>query len=411
MKQTIRLGIGFATGRRIFKKVLLSHLSIWRDTQKDVPEDVEIRLSLFVSYDTNYQHTSASDFVNLNKEILEAFDKIVFIGPKGMSEKWHDLMARHDISINEIKTVFNNGYAGKRNAILYSAIENEMDYLLFLDDDEYPTAVTNKKGTCLWSGQKVILEHIRRIQGADYTNGYHCGYISPIPQIKYDGYLKEEEFKSFIEALSNDIISWRSIRDIMDNGGVTYASTEVLSQNTSESVPYKSGCRFISGANLCINLKNKKRTLPFYNPPAARGEDAFLSTMLKDRAVLRIPTYTFHDGFSSYPHILDGALPVNLKSIDPASPKTITRFAYACTGWIRYKPLFLYVTDKNNYAQRIVDVRHKLKTSIAPLANYFKDGRFLEIPKDFERYHQNVGKHFYEYLLVQETWEKIMDTL
>ena len=103
--------------------------------------------------------------------------------------------------------MFGTGYAGKRNAILYAALDNQIDYLLFLDDDEYPLAVTANSEGCLWSGQHVILSHLLEIPNADYTNGHHCGYVSPIPQIRFNEQLTEADFQAFIEAISNDIIS------------------------------------------------------------------------------------------------------------------------------------------------------------------------------------------------------------
>lgn len=57
----------------------------------------------------------------------------------------------------------------------------------------------------------------------------------------------------------------------MESGGVTYASTAVLTRNETEDVPLIGGCKFISGANLCINLKCPQNSLPFFNPPGARG--------------------------------------------------------------------------------------------------------------------------------------------
>lgn len=72
--------------------------------------------------------------------------------------------------------------------------------------------------------------------------------------------------------------------------------------------------------------------LPFYNPPGARGEDTFLSTMLRDRKVLKVPCYAFHDGFSYYQHLLDGALPIQLAHITANSPQVITRFVRGLRG-------------------------------------------------------------------------------
>jgi hypothetical protein len=243
----IDLGIGLATGRRSFKKVLNAYIATWNDTKKELPRDVDVHLSLFVSYDLNYQNTQSTDFTNLRQDIVDEFDDIIFIGPRNTARKLDELQQRDSFSPGELKRVFGSGYAGKRNAILLTAIEFKMDYLLFLDDDEYPMAVTNNNDLCLWSGQRVFYSHLREIEHADYTNGYHCGYISPIPQIRFDDTLGEADFRLFIEAISNDIINWDTIRQLMATGGVTYASTAVLAKPEVLEVPWENGCRFISG--------------------------------------------------------------------------------------------------------------------------------------------------------------------
>ena len=407
-RQIINLGIGLATGRRSFKKVLFSYISIWKETKKELPAGIDVRLSLFVSYDVDYQSTRSTDFTNLSQEIVDAFDQIVFMGAKNAARSISDLAAQGPVSSDALKVVFGAGYAGKRNAVLFSAIEHHMDYLLFLDDDEYPMAVTNAKNTCLWSGQRVFLSHLREIPHADFTNGHHCGYISPIPQIVFNERLREEDFKTFIKAISNDIITWESIRNLMRTGGVTYASTDILQQEKAEEVAWENNCRFISGANLCINLKEPLRSLPFYNPPGARGEDTFLSTMLRDRKVVKIPCYTFHDGFSYYQHILDGALPIHLKHITADSSQIITRFINACIGWVRYKPLLMYITKPEEYEERTQLIRSALGESIPALTDYFHDDRFSAIPKEYEKYCKNVKKHYAQYVLIQDTWKKII---
>src|SRR5450756_1923241 len=125
--------------------------------------------------------------------------------------------------------------------------------------------------------------------------------------------MTEAYFRSFIEAISNDILNWDNIKTIIGNGGVTYADTEILISDNAKEVQEIDHAKFISGANLGINLTDPRRTFPFYNPTGARGEDAFLSTCLHERKVLRVPCYTFHDGFSTYNHLLEGVLPIKLK--------------------------------------------------------------------------------------------------
>lgn len=404
----IRLGIGFATGRKSFRKVLSAYINTWNSTKRELPEGLKISLSLFVSYDVEYHNTQSTDYTNLSQEIVDTFENIVFLGAKNALKSIERLKENDAFSQAELKNVFGAGYAGKRNAVLFAAIENRMDYLLFLDDDEYPMAVTNKHDKCIWSGEQVFLTHLKEIENADYTNGHHCGYVSPIPQITFNKTLSEQTFRAFIGAISNDIINWGSIKDLMRSGGVTYASTDVLQRQEGEDVPFLGGCKFISGANLCINLTQPEKTLPFFNPPGARGEDTFLSTLLEDRMVRRVPCYTFHDGFSIYQHLLSGVLPIHLAPITAGSPSVNTRFVVACIGWVRYKPLLIYITQPEGFEKKMQSIRNTLSRTLPKLADYFEDRRFLKISDEFEKYCRNVRKHSDQFLMTRQTWTKMM---
>lgn len=406
--KTIQMGIGFATGRMSFRKVLNAYIKNWQEAKKKLPANYKISLNLFVAYDTDYLKTQSTDYTNLSQDIVDQFDQIVFLGAKNALKSIERLEESSHLSKKELRSVFSAGYAGKRNAILFAALENHMDYLLFLDDDEYPLAVTKSKDVCLWSGQHIILSHLLEIPNADYTNGLHCGYISPIPQIPFSEEFTEGDFKAFIEAISNDIINWDNMRQLMRSGGVTYASTEVLMKNQPVEVQEKSCCKFISGANLCINLTKPERTFPFFNPPGARGEDTFLSTMLRDRTVLEIPCYAFHDGFSSYKNLLNGVLPIELAPITADSPMIVNRFLSACIGWVRYKPLLVYLTNPGGYEEEIASMRKTLNEVSPKLAQYFKNDGFLNVIRELEEYHANVQKHAAQFQLAKDTWQKLL---
>lgn len=405
----IDLGIGFATGRRNFRKVLSSYIHTWRATEHDLPPDVEVKLHLFVAYDVEYRHTKSTDYTNLPQDIVDALESVTFVGAKNPLGGLEQLRNSGTLTRSELTSVFGPGYAGKRNAVQFAAIEAQMDYFLFLDDDEYPMAVTRMNETCIWCGQRVLITHLRQIAHADYTNGLHCGYVSPIPQISFDGTLGEGDFRRFVEAISNDIVNWEGIRSLMESGGVTYATTDLLISQEAEDVPLVDGCKFISGANLCINLRDPHRTLPFFNPPGARGEDTFLSTLLEDRTVRRIPTYTFHDGFAIYQHLLDGVLPIHLSEIQAGSPSINTRFLNACVGWVRYKPLLTYLTAPQDYEKKMRSMHEALDQTLPALAEYFQDPRFFSITTELDKYAKNVEKHAHRFELSQSTWQKIVD--
>lgn len=402
----INVGIGFATGRKSFQKILKTNVYNWEES--GLTEKENISLNLFVAYDLKYSNTKSTDYTNVSKDVLNLIDSSHFISSTALQEEIDYLINENIIDKEEAQLFFSRGYAGKRNAVLYFAMKNKMDYLIFLDDDEYPMAVTNTRSTAIWGGQHVLSTHLKYIKDADITNGHHCGYISPIPHIEFNDTMTEDDFRLFIEAISNDIINWDTIHSVMKNGGVTYADTKILVRDEVEEVQQVNHTKFISGSNLCINLTNPKRVSPFYNPPNARGEDTFLSTCLGERKVLRVPCYTFHDGFSNYRNLMNGVLPIKLKNIPANSEAIVNRFYRACIGWVRYKPLLIYITQQDHYEEKIEEMREQIAASLPSICNYFGRRDFMNISLELEKYNRNVKKHYQQYLKTQEICEKIV---
>lgn len=405
--KAIKLGIGFATGRKSFQKVLRTYIHTWKES--GLVDNKAISLNLLVAYDLIYNKTEITDYTDVDPELVEQIDGSTFIGSVAIKEEIDYLIRENVININEVRMIFGKGYAAKRNAVLYNAIKQKMDYLVFLDDDEYPMAVTNTRNTAIWGGQEVLTNHLKYIPQADITHGNHCGYISPIPYMEFNDTMTEADFRSFIEAISNDIINWDTLKIVMENGGVTYADTKILTSDEAIEVQELNHAKFISGANLGINLTSPRRIFPFYNPPGARGEDTFLSTCLSERKVLRVPCYTFHDGFSTYNDLLEGVLPLRLKFIKADTEQVTTRFYKACIGWIRYKPLLLYITQRDQYEEKIEEMREQLKETLPKICAYFGKPEFIEVLADLEKYHINVEKHYREFLETQRIWAKLME--
>jgi len=254
-----------------------------------------------VAYDLKYHNTSQNDYKNISPELLNHINGIEYFGTTRIKEESRNLINAGVLSKKETELLFGTGYGKKRNAVLYAAVRNKMDALLFIDDDEYPIAASYQD-SLFWSGQGILSTHLENIQNADITHGRHCGYISPIPFVEFNPILTEEIFEKFILALSNDIINWNSIKNTMiDNKGVTYADVRVLHEKPVYEVSENGGMKFISGANLCFNIKNIEKIAPFYNPPGARGEDTFLSTCLSDNTYSKVPCYTSMMGSYYFP--------------------------------------------------------------------------------------------------------------
>jgi len=373
----------------------------WIDGKKN------IKTNVLVAYDLAYNNTTRADYTGISGEVSALIDNVYFIGNTYIKNEINHLVELGVTDEESARLLFASGYAGKRNSLLYAALKNNIDTLMFLDDDEYPLAVTKTRAYAIWSGQSVLSTHLNYIDDADITHGHHCGYISPIPHIDFNDTLSEEDFRIFIEAISNDILNWDNIRRVMHNGGVTYADTNVLISEEALTVGEKNGAKFISGANLCINLADPARLFAFYNPPGARGEDTFLSTLLHDRKVLRGPCYTFHDGFSTYQHIMDGVLPTELRHMRADEEMIVTRFFRACIGWIRYKPLLLYITENGHYEQRIREIKEKLDSTLPKICSYFGKEAFMCIESELDRYHHNVRKHYMQFQKAQQAWADV----
>ena len=399
------------TGRKHFQNVLRSYVNNW--LEHGLIDDKSVRLHLFVVYDVNYFDTEPSDYKNIPPELAEMVESINFYGRTALKEESRKLINEGLIDEPEGDLLFGEGYAKKRNAALYFASRKNMDRLLFIDDDEYPLAVLKDGSNDLsWMGQSVLGTHLKYGDDADITHGHHCGYISPIPKIEFNEDLAEDDFRDFIDATSNDIITWENVKrtNIGDNG-VTFADADIINRRTVLEVNEIMGMKFISGANLCFNL-NRLTSLPaFYNPPGARGEDAFMSTTLTDHKVVKVPCYTFHDAFLEYKNILNGVLPIELRGVDARLPAVRQRFIKAAIGWIRYKPLLTFISQREEYDSIIDDMTRKLDSSIPKLCKYFETRQFEEIQIELQRYHRNVRRHHKTFEATRKAWAKVTQTL
>jgi hypothetical protein len=404
----IKLGIGFITGRKNFKNLIKTYINNWNEC--GLIGNNNISLNLFIAYDLNYYATTEGDYKDLDQEILDMVDSVNYIDETAISNEKRKLIKNGVINQKEAELVFGEGYGRKRNAVVHFALKFNINYLLFIDDDEYPVVpMETEVSDLIWKGQSVVATHLKYIANADITHGYHCGYISPIPNLKFNTILQEEDFKIFIEAVSNDIISWDSLRKKMKTGGITFADKQMLKSAQASEVKEIQGAKFISGSNLCLNLDHIDKIAPFYNPPGARGEDTFLSTCLTDVKVLKVPCYTFHDGFLNYPHLLHGVLPRLLKPAQSYSQQIQQRFLKASLGWIRYKPLFLYITQPKQYDIEIEKIYQKLLKSIPKICRYFQTKEFIQIYTEFERYHKLTRKHFDEFETTKFAWKKVVN--
>ena len=396
-EKEINFGIGFVTGRSNVCRIINSY---YKDMLEQIQRyDEKVKITIFVLFDTVYQQTPREEFYNIEPEVYRNI-KIKYITPEDIKEEIKKLAVRNNMNLEDMEFFLGHGHAKGRNTVMYYAIKNKMDYLLFWDDDEYPVAVLKDNGRNVWLKQDNILKHMgfMKKEKADVTIGYHCGYISPIPYIDFNEKFTEEDLKEFIEVISNDIISWESIREKMkNNNGVTYANKEIANGNGA----------WVAGSTLCLNLNNRDKIPAFYNPPLARGEDTFFSTLLGDSKIFRIPVYHFHDGFLKYTEIMSGVYPKCLRKINIKEERIKSRFLKAAIGWIKYKPLLLYIKDKEKYRSEIDDMVEKLQIIVPKLNTIFNDNCFTTLLEELEKYDRNVEKHYNDYKRTNEIWNQL----
>ena len=74
---------------------------------------------------------------------------------------------------------------------------------------------------------------------------------------------------------------------------------------------------------------------------------------------------------------MEGVLPIKLKYIQADSDKVRDRFYHACIGWIRYKPLLIYITQREEYEEKIKEMRANLKATLPQICKFFNRTHIL----------------------------------
>ena len=406
MKEEINFGIGFITGRDNICKIINSY---YRDILKQVEElEQKVNFTFYILYDVNYLNIQEEEFYKIDPEVRK-FIKIKHLSPEYVFNKKNEVMYKHGLTEEEANLIIGKGYAKSRNSILYDAIEDGIDYLLYWDDDEYPIAAIKEKNGIQWIEQKNIVQHIKYIEKVDVTYGHRCGIINPLPYIEYNKIVTEEVYKKFIDAMENDAVSWEKIKKVQEKEeNIGYADKRIANY---ENVKFNNGEKdsVVYGSGLCLNLTHIDNIPAFYNPPYARGEDTFFSCTLKEikADVLQIPVYHFHDAFLKYTFLMDKIYPKRLKRILYRDGGISLRFRRTTMGWTKYKPLLYYILNKNNYREVIDKAKIDLEYSVKEISTLYPDCDVTDLIDVLNEYDSNVEKHYEEYMKVNELWNKI----
>ena len=195
LENEINFAIGFVTGRpnvcniinRYYKSIL----------EQATRFDKKINITIYVLYDLTYQNVNREDFYHISKEVYESDVNIKYITLEDIKRERAEIINRQILDRREAIAFFGYGHARGRNTLMYFALKDKMTIYYFgMMMNIHMLLKKDENNNLIWKKQDNILEHLKYIQDANVTIGYHCGYISPIPYIDYKNEIKEEVLKN-----------------------------------------------------------------------------------------------------------------------------------------------------------------------------------------------------------------------
>ena len=74
---------------------------------------------------------------------------------------------------------------------------------------------------------------------------------------------------------------------------------------------------------------------------------------------------------------------------------------------MRYKPLYFYITDKENYREIMDKAADDLDKSVDKISKQFETADFRLLLPELNAYDKTVEMHYEEYKKVNEIWDKL----
>lgn len=289
-------------------------------------------------------------------------------------------------------------YGTSRNYILTTALLNDHDFLFFFDSDVFPKILTEFNGEeSKFKEIDFVGSHLKALRKDDNivasTSDYSGYYI--IPKMKFPhlhellhGIQKEDQFER---------ITTNDLPVVSIENGINICRTKK-----------------ILGGNLAINLQNYKYLVPFFSETLVvdnecylgRGEDTLFGPIIESVGgkCIDIDLLIFHNCFGDFPLKPD----INIE-------KNVNRFYYACMGWLIRNPFYNWVQtefysndfDKEEIEKRYISISKGSKYA----AQYFKDERFLKLPKTFRMSYDNLDKTVEKFRRLIEAWNKFKNLL
>jgi len=361
----------------------------------------------FINNAQTYEHSITSiifgykDFVD--KNIVAQLNNYCEVMPIHLSEKQGlaEQLSKFSLSETDISALLGTphlknynmvSYGTARNYVLLSAILAGVDILIFFDTDVYPQVLYDEgKRQFHYEEVDFVGEHIKVLNAnpkavattSDYTGFYIIPHMN-FPHLKelLFGVQKEDSF-SFISKHNKLALKHSHKKEL-------HPTQKVL------------------GGNLAIDLRKIHYLSPFFSETLimqdecflGRGEDTTFGPLINlyGGECIDIDLPIFHNCFGDFP-----------KEPEIGKKQNLDRFFYACMGWIIRNPFYNWLHAEYIHDFPAIDKEKRLEAlKIGSFAanDYFKDKRFLMLPKAFEMANEQLEQTKTKFFQLQEAWEK-----
>lgn len=289
-------------------------------------------------------------------------------------------------------------YGAYRNAVLFKALLDGIDYVLFFDTDVEPRVLTYLDGVDVgWHEIDFVGTHMRSLskENVSATTSEYSGYYI-IPPMSFPGL--GELLTGLGKGMALEYMEDCHEHQCLNLGPVSPGTPKPTDKPL--------------GGNLGLNLRQPWRLAPFYSTIYSfsgmtikgRGEDTLLgqSISASKGRIIDVDLRIFHDTFEDFPDVPD----VRKESIR-------SRFYWACLGWIGRNPFLSWYLDqmgylKTDWRSETTLQRIGLEAGGEKAAEYLGDPRFIDLTAAFEASFAALPDTITRYQRLMEGWRALL---
>ncbi len=292
-------------------------------------------------------------------------------------------------------------YGAYRNTVLFKALLDGVDYLLFFDTDVEPRVLVDLEGQdAKWQETDFVGQHMRTLtkEHVSATTSEYSGYYI-IPPMSFSGL--GELLTGLGKGMALEYMDDCHEHQCLNLG--------------PESPGFPRPIEKPLGGNLGLDLRQARRLAPFYSTVytfnhmtiKGRGEDTLLGQAISVSSgqIMDIDLRVFHHTYEGFPAVPD----IRSKSIRD-------RFYLACLGWIGRNPFLSWYLDQlgklgTDLRSETTMQRIGLEIGGEKAAAHLNDARFRSLITAFEASSQALPDAIARYQRLMHGWQVLLDAI